>query len=143
PSLNDGFVELHIWNAVHEQTANTIRFLEHRHSVARRIKLCCTGQTCWSRSNDGHSPSRPSFRRTRNNPTLIETTIDDRTLDRLDCHWLFSDRTHTRSFTRRGANSPRELRKVVCFVQELERRLPTATMNEIVPVGNQIVERTA
>src|SRR6185503_14798308 len=51
-TLNDRFVEFHVWNAVHEQTANAIRFLEHRYAVARCIKLIRTGQTCWTRSDD-------------------------------------------------------------------------------------------
>src|SRR6185503_16586171 len=89
-----------------------------------------------------HSLSAGVSRRARNNPAFIETTVDDRTLDRLDCDRLVDHPAYARAFARRRTNPPREFRKVVRLVQKVERRFPVAAENQIVPVRNQVVEWT-
>jgi hypothetical protein len=123
-------------------SANAIRLLEHRHGVAALIQLRTAGETRWTRTDDGYFPSSSIRRRRRNNPTFIKRAIDDGGLDGFDPYRLAGYSEHTRTFTRRGTNSARELGKVVRLVQEFEGRFPISTVDKIVPVRDQVVERT-
>jgi len=67
--------------------------------------------------------------------------IYDRTLDRLDAHRFIGDVQGAGSFTRRGANPASELREIVCGVQYRERGTPISPVNEIIPVGDDVVHR--
>jgi hypothetical protein len=50
---------------------------------------------------------------------------------------------HARAFARRGADAAGELGKIIRLVQAVERFAPEAAINQIVPFGNQIVDRAA
>jgi hypothetical protein len=79
----------------------------------------------------------------RSDPPFGEAAIDDRVLDVLDRDGRVRDAEHARAFARRGAGSARELGEVVRLVKALERVAPTSAVNEIVPFGNQVVDRAA
>ena len=53
------------------------------------------------------------------------------------------DAEHAGPFARRGAGAAGELGEVVRLVQPIERVLPAALIDEVVPLGNQIVDRAA
>ena len=82
-------------------------------------------------------------RRPRLNPALLERALDDRQLDRLDRHRIVVDAEHARALARRRAQPSGPLGKVVGRVQPVARRLPALAVDEIVPVGDQVAERTA
>src|SRR5690606_37074295 len=78
----------------------------------------------------------------RRDPPLGPAAIDDRVLDVLDRDRRIGDAEHARALARRGARAPRELREVVRLVQTVERLLPTSLIDEVVPLWNQVVDRT-
>ena len=53
------------------------------------------------------------------------------------------DAEHARAFARRRADAAGELREVVGLVQAIERFLPQAAINEIVPFRDEVVDRAA
>src|SRR5262249_5411422 len=64
-------------------------------------------------------------------------------LDALDRDRVFIDSEHTRAFARCGADPASEFRKVVRLVQPIDRFFPQATVDEIVPFRDQVVDRAA
>ena len=64
-------------------------------------------------------------------------------LDRFDADRIVVDVERTRRFARRGTNSPGKFREVVGRMENLERRLPLMTIGKIVPIRNDVVDRTA
>ena len=63
--------------------------------------------------------------------------------DALDCHGRRIDAQHAGSLARGGADAAGELGKIVRLVQAVERLAPQAAIDEVVPFGDQIVDRTA
>ncbi len=82
-------------------------------------------------------------RNLRHDPALREAAVDDRVLDVLDRDRGVGDAEHAGAFARRGAGAARELREVVGLVQPVERVAPTALIDQVVPLRNQVVDRAA
>src|SRR5215469_1796332 len=75
------------------------------------------------------------------NPALTKSMFDNRLLDYLDRHRRLVYTEHACRFARRRADPPRELRKVVGRMQRPDRVAPALFIDQIVPVGNHVVER--
>src|SRR6185369_9664460 len=96
-----------------------------------------------SGTNNGDILSGPYCRNLRFDPAFAKRAVDDRDLDLFDCDGIGVDAEDARAFARRRANPSCELREVVGREQAADRLLPAVAINEIVPVGNNISERTA
>ena len=81
--------------------------------------------------------------RLRRDPAFLPTVVDDGALDVLDRDRRLVDAEHARAFARRGANAAGELGEIIRLVQALERFFPQAAIDEIVPFGDEIVDRAA
>ena len=79
----------------------------------------------------------------RHDPAFVPAAIDDRVLDVLDRDRRLVDAEHARAFARRRADAAGELREVVRLVQALERFVPQAAIDEVVPFRDQVVDRAA
>ena len=53
------------------------------------------------------------------------------------------DAQHAGGFARRGANASGEFREIIGGVQLADRFFPAAAIDQIVPVGNDVVDRTS
>ena len=69
--------------------------------------------------------------------------VDDGALVVLDGDGRLDDAEHAGAFAGSGADAAGELREVVGLVQALERLLPAAAEDQVVPLGNQVVDRAA
>jgi hypothetical protein len=77
-------------------------------------------------------------------PTFLEGPVDDRLLDLLDRDRItLADLEHARRLTRRGAQTTGEVGEIVGGVQLRDRLLPAVAVDKIVPVGDQVAQRTA
>ena len=76
-------------------------------------------------------------------PAVFPAVINDRALDVLDRDGGLVHAEHARTFARRRAHAAGELREIICLVQPLQRFLPQSAIDEIVPLGNQVVNRAA
>src|SRR5262249_3626819 len=141
-TLHNLFVQLHVWNSVHQQTTYSIRLLKHRDQMARPVKLVCTRKSSRTRSNNRDSLARPRQRRLSNDPTFLESPIDNGALDTLNRNRIVIYSQHTRSFARRRTHSASELRKVVRLMKQFQRTTPIACVNQVIPIRNEIVQRT-
>ncbi len=143
PPLDDAFVKLHVGNPVHQQAAQAVRPLVDGHLVTRLIQLSGRGQAGRTGANNGDPSTGPCGRRMRRDPAFCPASIDDRVFDILDRHRRFDDPQDTRAFAGGRASSPREFREVVRLVQAIQRIAPAILIHQVVPLGNQIVNRAA
>jgi len=68
--------------------------------------------------------------------------VDDEMLDRLDADRIVIDVERTSGFARRRAHTSRKFRKIVRRVQHIEGMSPLMPVNKVVPVRNDVVDRT-
>src|SRR5262245_35927923 len=132
--------ELELGDAVSQESADAVGALEHGHRVPGAIELGRCGKTCRPRADDGDTTPRTRFGRLRGDPALIKRAVDDRHLDGFDRDRIVVDAEDARTFARRRAEPAGELRKVIRRMQAIDRSLPTLSVDEIVPVGDQISE---
>ena len=141
--LHGPLVELHVRDAVHQQPANPVFALVHGDPVARRIELRGRRQTRGAGPDDGDAPAGSRRGRIRHDPALGEAAVDDGHLDVLDGHRRVGDAEDAGPFAWSRAHAPGELGEVVGLVQAVERLAPPAVVHEVVPLGDQVVDRAA
>src|SRR3990172_9147191 len=83
------------------------------------------------------------MRRVRHDPTLSPSTLDNFQLDLLDGDGVVVDPQDAGGLAGGGAEPAGEVREVVGGVQPLDRLPPVAAIYEVVPVGDDVVERAA
>ena len=137
------FAELHVGNAVHQQPARTIGALEHGYRMPGSVELLRGRQACGPGTHHCDSFAGARRRWFGVDPTLFEATLDDGVFDIFDSHRRRIDAEHAGAFAGRGAHAAGEFRKIVGLVQAIERFAPETPINEIVPLGNEIVHRAA
>ena len=142
-ALDDRFFELHIGDAVHQQAADAVGPLEDGDLVAGAIELGGRRQSRGPGADHGDRLSRARPGRFRRHPALLEAAVDDRAFDRLDRHRRLDDSEHARALARGGADAAGEFGEVVRLVQAIEGLAPAIAIDEVVPLGDQVVDGTA
>ena len=112
--------------------------------MPRPAQLLRRGHAGRAGADDGHGlPGLPA-RRVGDHPPLVPGTVDDRVLDLFDRDSVaLADLQHARRLARRRAQPAGELGEVVRRVQLADRILEAAVVDEVVPVGDQVAQRTA
>src|SRR5208337_3111883 len=141
-AINDVLLHLELGDAIAQQPANAVRFFVNHHGVSGAAQLLGRGQSRGARTHDCHFFPGADFWRLGPDPAFVKPALHDIFFNLLDCDWRLVDPEHTRRFTRRWTNPAGEFREVVGRVQLPDRLFPTSVINEIVPIGNQIVDRT-
>src|SRR5215475_1094481 len=77
---DDSLIELHVGNAVHEQTTNAIGALVHGHPVPSTVQLRRASEPRGAGTNHSYLFSGTFFRRLRFDPALRKTVVDNRPL---------------------------------------------------------------
>ena len=111
--------------------------------MAGAVELLRGGESGGPGSDDGDAPPGAVRRRLGADPSFVEGAIDDRLLDLLDRDRVIVDGEHARRLAWRGAETPGELRKVVGGVEALHGGLPVVAEDEVVPLGDEVAERTS
>ncbi len=111
--------------------------------MTRPRKLLGGGQSGWPRAHDGDLLAGLVLGDLRLNPAHLPGFIHDGALDGLDGHRLISEVEGAGGFTRGRADATSEFRKVVGAVQDFDGFTPVAVIDEVIPVRNDIVHRTA
>src|SRR4029078_4103202 len=76
-------------------------------------------------------------------PAIVPGTIHDGAFDGLDGDRVVVDVERAGRLARRRTDAPGEFRKVVCRVQIARGLFPVALVDEVVEVGDLVVDRTA
>src|SRR4029077_9767469 len=116
---------------------------EYGHRVAGAIELRRAGETRRTGADDGDRLARALERWLGHDPALFEPLVDDRALDALDGDRRLVDAEDARPLARRRADAPRELGEVVGLVQPRERLAPLPAVDEVVPLGDEVVDGAA
>ena len=75
------------------------------------------------------------------NPAGGESPVDDRVFDVLDGYRGVGDSQNACAFTRGRTGASGKLGKIIGLVEAFQGILPTAPVDEVVPFGNQVVDR--
>jgi hypothetical protein len=130
-------------NAIHEQTAGTVRALENRDPMAGLVQLRRSAQSRRAGTDDGDFFAGALLWRFGRDPAFVPALS-------MISHSMFLMVTggalmpkHARTFARRGTDAAGEFGKIIGLVQAVQRLAPEAAINQVVPFGNQIVDRAA
>jgi len=77
------------------------------------------------------------------NPALCPAFVDDGVLDGFDAHGRTVDVQGTGCLARSGADAASNFRKVIGGVQHVQCFFPLLAVNQIIPVGDDVVDRAA
>src|SRR5277367_4923279 len=137
------FFHLEIRDAVAQQPANAVIFLEHGYRMSSACELLCTRETGRAGADDRYFFPGFMCGRLRPNPALVPAFIHNRMFDRFDANRVGIDTQRACLFAWRGTNTTGEFRKIISRMQCIERTLPVLPINKIVPVGDDVVYRAA
>ena len=140
---DDVLLQLEVGDAVGEQAAGLGALLVDVHLVAGARQLLGGGEARRARADDGDLLAGLALGRLRRHPAFLEGPVGDGALDGLDGDRVVVDVERAGRLARRRAHAPRHLREVVGGVQVERRRLPAVAEDEIVPVRDLVVHRTA
>jgi hypothetical protein len=129
-------------NSVTEKATGPVGTFEDHHIVPSACQLLGGSEPRRTRTDDSDRTASPQFRTLWLDPTLGPGSIDDLDFNLLNGYWILIDANYTRSFARRRAEPTSEFRKVIRCVQAIDRVAPSILKHKIVPIGNQITERT-
>src|SRR5690606_32594618 len=101
------------------------------------------GQSGRPAADDGDVLPGALQRRRRVDPALLEAPVDDAALDRLDRDRRFVDAQRARAFAGGRTDAPGELGKVVGLVQSIERLAPVVVIDQVVPLGDEVMDGAA
>ena len=142
-TTDDGLVELHVRDAVHEEPADFIRALKDGDAVSTVVQLirhCEAGRTG---TDDGDTLPRADLRDPRLHIALLEGLLDDVELVVVRRHRRVIEPLDTGLLAERRADTSRELREVVRLQQTAKRMGDVAVVDLVVPLRAEIVKRTA
>ena len=142
-SIDVILLHLEVRYAVAQQATDTVIFLEQNHVVAGARELLCTRHSGRTRADDGDALASPDRGRLRHYPALFPALVDNEVLDRLDTYRIIIDVERARRLARCRTNPTGELRKIVGRVQHIERLPPLMPVNQVVPIGDDVVDRAA
>jgi len=77
------------------------------------------------------------------NPSFVPCALDDAALDELDRNGWLVDAENAGGLAWSRADAPRELREIVGGVQAPNGCFPPAVVRQVVPIGDQVVDRAA
>ena len=83
------------------------------------------------------------FRRQRRDPTSLPTFIDDGVFDRFDADRIIVDAQRAGFLAWRGTNAAGKFGKIIGGMQRVERVFPVFAEHQIIPIGNDVVDRAA
>ncbi len=141
--LDQLLVELHVGNAVDQKSADAIGALEDRDLVSGAIELRGGSQPGRARAHHRHALSRAHRRLHRLHPAFGESAVGDGLFQHLDVHRRQVDGHRATSFAGRGADSAGELGEIVGLAQPDPGFFPLPAIDEVVPLGNQVVDRAS
>src|SRR5690606_23427091 len=123
--------------------ANAIAFLEYGNRMAGAGQLLRAGQASRARADHGDFLARLATGRLGRHPALRPALVDNGVLDGLDAHRIVVDVQGTGRLAGGGTHAAGELGEVVGGVQHFQRAMPILLVDQVVPVGNDVVDGTA
>ena len=142
-AVDEVLLQLEVRDAVAQQPAWLALALIDMHVMAGTAKLLRRGQAGRTGSDDGDLAARLFRRRLRADQAKFIGLVGNRLLDRLDRDRRVLEVQRAGFLARGGADTAGELGEVVGRMQVADRLFPLAAVDEVVPVRNLVVNRTA
>src|SRR5262245_64343945 len=111
--------------------------------VAGAAELLRAGKPGRTGAHHRHLLAGDPGRRLRLDPAVLPGAIDDHAFDRLDGDRALDEVERAGGLARRRTDASGELGEIIGRVQVDDRVLPVAAIDEVVPVGDLVVHRTA
>ena len=142
--FDEPLLDLELRHSEADETAGRLVALVDDDVLARPRELLRAGEPGRPGADDGDAAAGLPSRRLRLDPAFAPAAVDDRQLDLLDRDGVtLVDLEHAGRLARSRAEPAGELGEVVRSVELLERLLPTVAIDEVVPVGDEVPDRTA
>jgi hypothetical protein len=106
-------------------------------------ELLRAGEPGRAGADDRDALAGAARRHVRHDPALLPGAVDDRAFDRLDRHRIVFEVERAGRLARRGADAAGEFREIVGGVELVDRCAPMIAGDEIVPVGDEVIDRAA
>ena len=136
-------VELHVRDAVHEQASGTVGAFEDGDVMSGVVQLRGGGEAGGAGTDDGDLLAGALRRGAGDDPAVLVALVDDRDFDVLDRDGRLVHPEHAGALARGGADAAGELREVIGLVEAFQCFAPEAAVDEVVPLGDQVVDRAA
>ena len=111
--------------------------------VAGATELLRGGEASGAGADDGNFFSGARFRGFGANPPFEESSLDNVFFVLLDGDWRRVDAENARGFAGGGADAAGEFGKIISRVQSAHGFAPAVAIDQVVPVGDEVVERAA
>ena len=143
-AVNDPLFQLHVGDAVHQQAARAVLALIDGHAMAALVEQVGHGQARGTCADDRHGLARAGRGRHGMNGTALVTVFHDGALVFLDRDRVTRDvAAGAGRLAQGGADPARELRVSVRGDQPVHGQIPLALIDQVVPLGDQVVQRAA
>ena len=143
-ALDDGFVQLHVGDAVHQQAAHAVGTLEHSHGVAALVQVFSHRKAGGAAAHHGYALAGAGGRRCGVQPALGVSRLNNGVLVLAHGHAAAGHiAAGAGCFTQGRAHPAGELRKAVGGHQTVHGQLPLAMINKVVPLRDEVVQRAA
>ena len=142
-SLDDAFFQLHVGNAVHQQTAHAVASFKHRDGMSSVIELVGCRESRRTRADDRDLLAGSHLRRLRLRPAFRISSLHNGVFVCPHGYSIAFRAAGTRFFAKRGTHAAGKFRETVGQPQPVIRLLPCPSVDEIVPFGNEVAQRTA
>src|SRR3974390_2596736 len=135
------FFHFKVGNTVAQKTACSIALLEHIDLMASADQLLSASKPRRPRTDNSDFFARLRRRWLRHNPALLPAAINNLALDCLNGDGIAVDVERAGFLAGRRAYATGEFGEIVGRMEKLERGLPIVAIDEIVPVGDEVVDR--
>ena len=142
-AVNQMLFHFKVGNAVAQQAADAVAFFKQSDVMAGAGQLLGTGHARRARADHGNGLAGFLGRNDRLDPAFFPGTVHDLAFDGFDGDRSFLDVQGTARLARGGADAAGEFGEIVGGVQILCRRAPLVAIDQIVPVGNLVIDRAA
>ena len=141
-ALDDGFDQLHVGDAVHQQAAHPVGPLENGDGVASDVEVFGHGKAGRAAADDGDALAGAGGGRGGVEPALCVARFHDGVFVLADGDAAAGHvAAGARRLTQGRADPARELREAVGGTKSVERQLPFALIDQVVPLRDQVVQR--
>ena len=142
PVVQVPLLHLELWDPVAQESTDAVGAFEHHDVVPGPRQLLGGSEAGRAGADHRYPPTGALLGRLRQDPALCPGTVHDADLDLLDGHGRLVDAEDTGGFTGSRTEASGELREVVRGMQALAGLAPVLPVDEVVPVRDQVAERT-
>ncbi|MEY9677574.1 hypothetical protein ABIE93_007508 [Bradyrhizobium elkanii] len=142
-AVDDALLHLEVGNAVAQQAAGLGELLVDMHLVAGARELLRGGHAGGTRADHGDLLAGLNGCDLRLHPAIVPGAVDDRAFDGLDGDRVVVDVERAGCLARRRADAAGEFGEIVGRVQVARGFFPVALIDEVVEIGDLVVDRAA